>query len=443
VILGLGAFVTVIRRVLVLALVTQAAIGADWKDLAKKLTEFRLSNGLHFLVLERHEAPQTSFAVRVRTGSEKDPRGMAGLAYVVASAFNGSETLGTKDWTLEKKALDDVEEIYDRLSLETDIAKKATLDLQLKIGMDRARMYGSDGAYRRAMEEGGAFDGKSAPGFEGTTYSWTLPYGRAELWFQMESQRFQRPVLREFYSERARVTEELKQQPFWDAGEVGNLRRKSGLEFVNRYYQPGNVTVAMVGDIDPAEARRLAERYFGSWKARVPATPEPTFGGARQISRDAVKVVAFRTPPGEGPALEILQYILGSRFTGMLQRELIDDQHVAQAAAVAARSNGLFVFRLTPAPGHNGEENEKALLLVLGRLSTQEVDADSLQSARRGAWVSRVAALETNSGAADLLSSQDSWPQFESQLDRLDRVSAADVARVAKQVFAAENRVAP
>src|SRR6266852_4877007 len=76
------------------------------KDFEKKVTEFTLANGMHFLVIERHEAPVVSFHTYVDAGSADDPGGRTGLAHMFEHmAFKGTPAIGTKNWTEEKKAL--------------------------------------------------------------------------------------------------------------------------------------------------------------------------------------------------------------------------------------------------------------------------------------------------------------------------------------------------
>src|SRR6266853_3000587 len=89
------------------------------KDFEKKVTEFTLANGMHFLVIERHEAPVDSFHTYVDAGSVDDPSGRTGLAHMFEHmAFKGTPGIGTKNWTEEKKALDGIEAAYDRLDAE-------------------------------------------------------------------------------------------------------------------------------------------------------------------------------------------------------------------------------------------------------------------------------------------------------------------------------------
>src|SRR5882724_11214879 len=90
------------------------ASAQNLKEFEKNVTEFTLANGLHFIVLERHEAPVVSFNTYVNVGSVNDPAGETGMAHMFEHmAFKGTRTIGSKNWPEEKKALDEVEAIYD------------------------------------------------------------------------------------------------------------------------------------------------------------------------------------------------------------------------------------------------------------------------------------------------------------------------------------------
>src|ERR1700751_3865506 len=89
------------------------------KDFEKKVSEFTLANGLHFIIIERHEAPVVSFHTYVNVGSVDDPSGETGIAHMFEHmAFKGTQTIGTKNWPEEKKALDAIEAVYDQLDQE-------------------------------------------------------------------------------------------------------------------------------------------------------------------------------------------------------------------------------------------------------------------------------------------------------------------------------------
>ena len=94
-------------RVILSVLLFPALLAAQsLQAFEKKVTEFTLSNGLRFLVIERHEAPVVSFHTYVSVGSVDDPRGETGIAHMFEHmAFKGTQTIGTKNWPKEKAAL--------------------------------------------------------------------------------------------------------------------------------------------------------------------------------------------------------------------------------------------------------------------------------------------------------------------------------------------------
>src|SRR5579864_3965341 len=103
-----------------------AMVAQSLKDFEKRITEFTLANGLHFIIFERHEAPVVSFHSYVNAGSVDDPSGETGIAHMFEHmAFKGTETMGTKNWPEERKAIEQVEEAYDRLEMERNKGPKA------------------------------------------------------------------------------------------------------------------------------------------------------------------------------------------------------------------------------------------------------------------------------------------------------------------------------
>ena len=89
------------------------------REIEKKVSEFTLANGMHFIVVERHEAPAASFHTYVNAGSVDDPPGAAGIAHMFERLmFQGTPRIGALNWLEEKKALDAIEVEYDRLEAE-------------------------------------------------------------------------------------------------------------------------------------------------------------------------------------------------------------------------------------------------------------------------------------------------------------------------------------
>src|SRR5712691_383682 len=274
------------------------------KDFEKKVTDFTLPNGVRFLIVERHEAPVVSFHTYVNVGSVDDPGGETGLAHMFEHmAFKGTDTIGTRNWPEEKKALDAIEQVYDRLDAErrkglrADKRRVEAIEAELKEAITKADGFVEPSEYDRIVEANGGVGLNASTGEDSTNYFYSFPANRLELWFLLESERFLRPVFREFYKERDVVREERRMRvesspqgklvesllstafaahpyrvmPGGWASDIEGLRRTDAEEFYKQYYAPSNITIGIAGDVSPADARRLAEKYFG----RIPKGTTP------------------------------------------------------------------------------------------------------------------------------------------------------------------------
>src|SRR5947209_7492387 len=130
------------------------------KEFEKKVTEFTLANGLHFIVLERHEAPVVSFHTYVNAGAVDDPEGKTGLAHMFEHmAFKGTETIGSKNWPEEKKAMEAIEAVYDQLEQERRKGPRAdpkviqALQAEVKAAIEKAASYVVPNLYPTIIEE--------------------------------------------------------------------------------------------------------------------------------------------------------------------------------------------------------------------------------------------------------------------------------------------------
>ena len=463
------------------------------KEFEKKVTEFTLPNGLHFIVVERHEAPVISFHTFVNAGSADDPSGETGIAHMFEHmAFKGTETIGTTNWVEEKKALDAIESANDQLAAEenkgprADAAKVRMLEERVQMAIERAQAFVIPNEYPRLIEENGGVGLNAGTDYDSTEYFYSLPSNRIELWFLLESSRFLHPVFREFYKERDVVQEENRMRvesspqgkllqdflatafaahPYrnpaggWPS-DVANLRVAYARAFFEKYYAPANITIAIVGDVNPAEARRMAERYFGPLPRRpLPSlhpTEEPPQPGPKTAVVDSpsqpLLVIGYKRPDQydkDDPVFDILSEILSSGRTGLMYQQLVRDKQLALAAEAGAtfpacRYPNLFLFFIAPGLGHTVEENQKALYELLDHLKMEKVDAQTLARVKTKARAGVIRRLDNNAGLAALLTANQAaygdWRKLFTSLDDLDKVTADDVERVARQYFATPSR---
>jgi len=463
------------------------------REFEKKVTEFTLANGLHFIVVERHEAPVVSFHTYVNAGSVDDPSGATGIAHMFEHmAFKGTESIGSKNWPEEKKAIDQVEAVYDRLDAErnkgvkADSQKIAALEEELKAADENAGSFVEPNLYPRIIEQNGGEGMNAQTACDSTEYFYSLPANRIELWFLLESQRFIQPVFREFYKERDVVMEEYRMRvesdpqgklmqaflatafsafPYRIMGtgwpsDVAHLRRADAWRFFREYYVPGNITLGIVGDVEPGEARRLAEKYFGPMQARpMPPllhTAEPAQEGPKQAEVESqsqpLLFVGYKRPDQyskEDPVFDVISGILSSGRTGLLYKDLVRDRQIAIEADVEDTFPGgkypnLFTFILAPAAGHTTADNENALYELLEKFKSHKVDGVTLARVKTKTRAGLIRRLDSNPGLAGLLTFYHAiygdWRKLFTSMDELDRITADDAQRVAKECFVPEKR---
>src|SRR5438477_2858667 len=428
------------------------AFAQSVSDFEKRVTEFTLGNGLHFIIFERHEAPVVSFHSYVNAGSVDDPSGETGIAHMFEHmAFKGTETIGTKDYPLERKAMDEVEHVYDQYEAErnkgsrSDPKKLAELQQQLKAAMDKANSFVIPNAYPQLIEENGGVGMNAGTREDSTNYFYNFPRNRLELWFLLESQRFYAPVFREFYKERDVVREERRMRvesspqgmlaeellaaafaahPYHNmpggwASDIENFRLPEAVAFYKNYYVPANITISIAGDVDPKECRRLADKYFSILPSGPlpsgPRTVEPVQKGERRVQVESpaqpFMAIAYKRPnqiAKDDPVFDVLGEILAGERTGLLYKELVRDKQIALGAFAQPSFPGgkypnLFLFFLVPNQGHSVEENEKACYDIIEHLKTDKVDEATMNRIKIKTRAGLIHRLDSNSGMAEAL----------------------------------------
>jgi predicted Zn-dependent peptidase len=471
-----------------------AALSAqELPELQKKIAEFSLANGLRVIVLERHDSPVIAFHTWVNVGSVDDPAGRSGMAHMLEHmAYKGSETLGTRNWVDEKKAMDAIEDALNKAEAEARKGAKADqirvdgLINQARVAAETAQRYSTSADYRRLLDDNGAVNPHAAAAATYTENSYSLPSNRAELWFAMEAQRLGHPVFREFYSERAALVEEYRQRvegnpqrkmmtellaaafkvhPYrnpavgWP-GEIQTLRRPEAQEFFEKYYVPGNITMAMVGDITLAEARRLAEKYLGPMPAKpLPPrvkTQEPLQTGPKtvvvELPGPPIVMVGYKRPSQfdkDDVAFDVLQIILSQGRSSMLYSDLVQEKRVTQQAQATATSPdgrypSLFLFMLQPEPSRTVEDTHTALEDLLDHFKTTPLDPKVIARAKATGRANLIRRMDNDSEMAALLAlhagSFGDWHRLFTQLDDLSKLGAEDLQRAASRYFVATGR---
>jgi predicted Zn-dependent peptidase len=475
------------------ALFAAAAFAQNLSEFEKHVTEFTLDNGMHFIVVERHQAPVVSFHTYVNAGAVDDPQGETGMAHMFEHmAFKGTAEIGSKNWAEEQRAIAAIETVYDQLDAErakgplADPARVAALKSDLQTAIEKAETFVDTNLYPRIIEENGGEGLNASTGEDSTNFFYSLPSNRAELWFLLESARFKAPVYREFYKERAVVREErrmrtesepqgkliealgataIEAHPYrrpavgWPS-DIENLRVTEAEKFFHTYYVPADITISIVGDIDPAAARRFADHYFAPLpKGPLPPRPttvEPEQQGPKSAEVESasqpIEFIAYKRASQydkNDPVYDVISSILSSGRTGLLYKSLVRDSRAALAAGAESSYPGskypnLFMLYLVPSMGKTLAENEKELYAVLDKLKNEKVDNETLQRVKTRERAALIRQLDGNSGLASLLATYyanfGDWRKLFTQLDEYDKITPDDVQRVARELFTDQNK---
>lgn len=483
----------VMPMLLLLLIPVQSIFAQSLKEFEKKVTEFTLANGLHFIVVERHEAPVVSFHTYVDVGSVDEVKGITGMAHMFEHmAFKGSETVGTKNYKEEAAALAELEEAYLAFKSEQqkgDRADKQKLE-QLKKAFEDAQKkteeYMELEEFEEAFIRAGVQGLNAFTSWDATRYIVNLPSNKLELWMSLESERFLRPVLREFYKERDVVMEERRlrtesnpigrlveefisvaykahpygEPPIGHMSDLQTLTRTEAEEFFETYYTPNNLTIGIAGDVNPKQVKELAEVYFGQIPnkpkpPKVETVEPPQTGERRVVVEDPSQpfvLIGYHKPGIQHPdnaVFDAITDIVGVGRTSRLYKNLVKDKKIAVWSSAfqglpGQKYPGLFLFFAVPSKDHTNEECEEAINNEIERLRTELVTDAELKKAKTRARAGLIRQLDSNSGLAGELTEYEvltgDWRNLFRELDYIEKVTAEDIKRVANEYFNSKNR---
>jgi predicted Zn-dependent peptidase len=484
------------RRLFIPVLLLAIATTLSAQDLAsfeKRTTVKKLDNGLTLIVLERPEAPVFSFATFVDVGSAQEVLGITGLAHMFEhEAFKGTDKVGTSNFEGEKAALAKVEEAYaayDRARrdpINKDTAKVAELEKAWKASLDDANKFVVPNEFSKIVDKAGAVGVNAGTANDATVYFYSMPSNRVELWAHLESERFLHPVFREFYKERDVVTEERRMRT--ESSPVGRLIEQflataftahpygqpvvgwpsdlssfsatDAAAFYKKYYVPANIVISVVGDVKTSEVMPMLEKYFGRLPKGTPPEPlrtvEPKQTSERTVVLHEQSQPFYLEGYHRGSAADpddavytVIELLMSEGRTSRLYRSLVRDQKIAVQAGgfngfPGNKYPSLFTFLVVPAAGKTANDVIAPLRKEIDRLKNEDVTADELQSIKTRAKAGLLRQLDSNNGLAVQLAEYQTrfgdWRELFHEVESIDKVTAADIRRVANATFVSTNR---
>jgi predicted Zn-dependent peptidase len=325
-----------------------------------------------------------------------------------------------------------------------------------------------------------------------TNYFETLPSNRLNLGLWLEADRMRSLAITDenFENQRETVKEErrrgVENQPYAGAfidglppaaydsagcfgyshsvgGSMDDLNAATTADvqaFFDLHYAPNNATLTVAGDFDPAEAKRLIEQYFGG----IPRGSDPppfecqaAFGtGAKRVTWEdplanlPAAFVAYRIPEhrhADGPALTLLNTILGEGESSRLNRGLVRDRQVAVQSAtfeLSRRGPGLLLAFAVANQGHSADTLAAALHAEATRVAdgmTPEELEKAKNSFRRGHVFSRQTSMGLAEAIQHYVHFHDSVDEINTDAQKYLAVTIEDLRRVVRRYLVPENSV--
>jgi len=434
-------------KLLLLALaVTLSTSTLKAKPLNVPVVYYKLPNGLKVVISEDHNAPVVAVAVYYNVGFRVEPKGRTGFAHLFEHMmFQGSANV---------KKFDHVKFVE---------------------------------------ANGGNTNGHTD--FDYTNYYETLPSNRVEMGLWLEADRMRSLDISEanLKNQQNVVSEEVRvnvlNQPYqffewielwknaftnWnnshngygELDEINAATIEDVRNFFKTYYAPNNAVLTIVGDVDPAEVKKMVEKHFASIPSQT-APPKPDLTEPAQMKEKRVSqpdklanlpalATGYHVPAQNSPdfpAVALLVQILQGDDSSRWYQRLIKEKELTLDLTGGLNYFGnefdytgpmIMTTRTTYKPGHTADEVLKEMDAVTAEVVAKGVTEKELADAKVRYRSNFYSQLESSFGKAHLLSVlalfRDDPNQINSLLTPFENVTAAQVKAAAAKYLVASNR---
>jgi zinc protease len=401
-----------------------------------QVANFTLSNGLDVVVIPDHRAPVVTHMIWYRNGAADDPPGKSGIAHFLEHLmFKGTKRHPKGEFSEFVSEVGGMENAFTGNDFTAYFQQIAKQHLKACMAFEADRMTGLTltddivAPERDVVLEERRMHCDTDPGAQlGEAVQAALfthhPYGI--------------PVIG------------------W-GHEIEGLSREDALAYYRRFYTPENAILVVAGDVEPDEARALAEETYGKIKPRGakpervrPTEPPSIANRLVTVADDKVEQPGWQrhylapsartAREGEAEALEVLAHLLGGGQTSFLYRTLVMEERLAVSAWAYYHGGALdqsrFIVTMTPAQGVSLETLDKAFDRTLARFVQNGIDAGDLERAKTRMVADAIYARDSQSDLArwygsslaigQTLRDVEEWP------GRIERISADDVIAAAR-----------
>ena len=404
-----------------------------------KFSDVKLKNGLRVIISEDHSAPTVSVAVNYFVGSADEKARRTGFAHLFEHMmFKGSENVGAGEHPAlifsNGGSMNGTTNQDRTLYYETVPANQ----LELALFLEGDRMRSLDISKANLDNQRGAVQEERRLRVD------NQPYG---LTFE-------------------KTGEQAYDNPAYKHSVIGSMEDLNAASvddvatFFKTYYAPNNAVLSIVGDLDPKKTMALVEKYFGviarQPDPKRPNLTEPPHTAERRSTLDDPLArlprldIAWIAPPAQtsdSAAIDVLSDVLSSGRSSRLYQAVVRDKQLATTAGIFAadsKGSGLISASATVAPGKSPADVEAALYEEIEKVKSGPIAEWEIEKAHNNARRSQAGQVTSTLNRAVQLGeyamSYDNPNLINTRTDRILKVTAADVQRVAKKYLTKENR---
>ena len=405
-----------------------------------KFTDRTLPNGLRILSAPDHASPTVAIQVWYHVGSKDDPQKRSGFAHL----FEHIMFKSTKNMKSE---------MMDRLTEDVGGFNNAfTADdvtvyfevvpsnyLETLIWAEADRLSGLN------VDDGNFKSERDVVKEEFRQSVLAPPYGR--FFYLLQEKSF--------------VEHPYKRPGIGSIEDLDAASLKDVQDFHSTFYRSDNATLVVVGDFDPKQLDGWIDKYFVPIakpdrplpRVQVKEPPRKSESRVKEYGSNDLPAVGltFLTPRQSDPdsnALRVADAILSAGESSRLYNSLVYTQQLAaevDANSDAREDVSMFYIIAILSEGKKPEDVEKSLLAEIKKLQDTPVTTAELEKAKNQIITDQLRQRETSNGkalalgeAAVLLGDP---ARVNSDLGRLQAVTAADVQRVMQKYFTDSNRL--
>jgi zinc protease len=405
---------------------------------AEPATEFMLKNGMKIIVKEDHRAPTAAHMIWYKIGSMDELNGTTGVAHALEHMmFKATKTLKPGEFSARVAALGGRENAFTSKDYTAYFQQIEKSKLEKVMALEADRMANLV--------------------FDKNEFAKEIRVVMEERRWRTEDQPAQ--LLYEALNATAFFAHPYHHPIVGWMDDLQHMAVQDAKTWHDRWYAPNNATMVVTGDVNAAQVRNLAEKYFGKIAPKtIPVTKPQNEPPQRGMKRVTVKApaenpyvaLAFKVPTlrdvekdDEVHALDVLAAILDGYDNARLNAKLVRTDKVANSVGASYSSNArgpvLFYLDGTPALGTTTEQLEKMLRAEVERIAKEGVSEHELKRVKTQLIAGQIYKRDSIFGQAMEIGVMEmtgiSHKLIDRVIEKLGAVTAEQVQLVARKYF--------